>query len=142
MAKHFTVCTPMSIHLPDPSAFCTCVALVAVRQVLPGLLLLPEDIKVVLVDDTLFFDDQEVTAKVPEGTAILKVAPGTGENLALFLSDSSKAEKLDRGMLFSMHMTLPQVHYSLYVCHAYYVQLQRKSGCFALYAFPPFCFSA
>ncbi|KAL8455650.1 hypothetical protein Emag_000472 [Eimeria magna] len=75
---------------------CVATALVAVRQVLPSLHLLPEDVSVVLVNNELIFSDKENTGKLPDGVAILKVEFGNAEDLGLFLSASSKPSKLDR----------------------------------------------
>lgn len=81
----------------------TCIiisALIAVRQVLPSLLLLAEDAEVTLKGDLLFFEAKHISGPVPDGTAILFVEPGNAESLSLFLVDHAAQNKLERGTFF------------------------------------------
>ncbi|KAL8275070.1 hypothetical protein Esti_000949 [Eimeria stiedai] len=86
----------LSIAALVPFAAFAAPTLVAVRQVLPSLHLLPEDVSVVFANNELVFSDKETTGKLPDGVAVLKVDFGDKDDLGLFLSASSKPSKLDR----------------------------------------------
>ncbi|CDJ53926.1 hypothetical protein EBH_0009100 [Eimeria brunetti] len=81
---------PLSANPANPTT------LLAVRQVLLSQAILPEDIRVARRSDGLFFEDAEVTGKVPEGTALLKVAKEDGaDRLRLYVVDFSKPDHLE-----------------------------------------------
>ncbi|XP_026190864.1 uncharacterized protein LOC34620851 [Cyclospora cayetanensis] len=80
-----------------PLLLCTNLALLAIRQVLSSNILLPEDAIVQEASGQLLFENTEISGKVPQGTAILKVKGNDPlETLGLFVVDYSKPEFLDR----------------------------------------------
>ncbi|KAL8439660.1 hypothetical protein Efla_004568 [Eimeria flavescens] len=73
-----------------------CAALVAVRQVLPSLQLLPEDVPVERVEGHLVFTDKEISGSVPQGTVLLQVESNAAEDLPLFVSAGGQLQEIDR----------------------------------------------
>ncbi|OEH74383.1 hypothetical protein cyc_04303 [Cyclospora cayetanensis] len=70
------------------------------KVVLSSNILLPEDAIVQEASGQLLFENTEISGKVPQGTAILKVKGNDPlETLGLFVVDYSKPEFLDRGPL-------------------------------------------
>ncbi|CDJ34394.1 uncharacterized protein EMH_0000030 [Eimeria mitis] len=67
--------------------------LLAVRQVLPSQVILPEDIRVVRRGEGFFFEDAEITGTVPDGTAVLKFGEeNEADRLRLYVINSTKAD--------------------------------------------------
>lgn len=76
---------------------CAASALLAVRQVLPQLTVLPEDTNVVDVEGELYFNSNDSFEPVPDGVAVLKIEPTSAEHSRLFVTSRNHQQQLIPG---------------------------------------------